>query len=100
MTTTKFKQKNTMCTAVTLIALALFMLAILPARAETPAASTKTATVDAQVVLNAYQGLVEDHLSGVLRSIRAVAMSSEATPISPPSGPTKWLFQGPPAASK
>lgn len=78
MTTTKFKQKNTMCTAVTLIALALSMLAILPARAEAPAASTKTATVDAQVVLNAYQGLVEDHLSGVLHSIRAVAVSSEA----------------------
>jgi hypothetical protein len=34
--------------------------------------------VDAQVVLNAYQGLVEEHLSGVLHSIRAVAMSSEA----------------------
>ena len=67
-----------MCSVVTLIALALSMLATLPARAETPAASTKTATVDAQVVLNAYQGLVEEHLSGVLHSIRAVAVSSEA----------------------
>jgi methyl-accepting chemotaxis protein len=67
-----------MCTVVTLIALASSLLATTSARAEAPAATTKMATVDAQVVLNAYQGLVEEHLSGVLHSIRAVAMSSEA----------------------
>ena len=63
---------------VALIALASSMLATLPARAETPATPTKMATVDAQVVLNAYQGLVEEHLSGVLHSIKVVAESPEA----------------------
>lgn len=47
-------------------------------RAEDPSKTTRIATVDAQVALNAYQGLVEDHLSGVLRSIKVVAASSEA----------------------
>lgn len=70
--------KNTLSCTVALIALVSSMLATLPARAETPATPTKMATVDAQVVLNAYQGLVEDHLSSVLHSIRAVAVSSEA----------------------
>lgn len=37
-----------------------------------------TATVNAEVALSAYQGLVEEHLSGVLRSARAIALSSEA----------------------
>jgi methyl-accepting chemotaxis protein len=78
MTTTRFKQKNTMCSVVTMIAFASSMLATTSARAEAPATPTKMATVDAQVVLNAYQGLVEEHLAGVLHSIRAVAVSSEA----------------------
>jgi methyl-accepting chemotaxis protein len=50
----------------------------LPSRADTPAPS-KIATVDAQVVLNAYQGLVEEHISGVLHSIKVIAVSTEAT---------------------
>ena len=29
-----------------------------------------------------------------------VEVGVEATPISPPSGPVQWLFQGPPAESK
>ena len=29
-----------------------------------------------------------------------VAVAEIVTPISPPSGPTQWLFQGPPAESK
>jgi methyl-accepting chemotaxis protein len=70
--------KNTLSCTVALIALVSSMLATLPARAEAPATPTKMATVDAQVVLNAYQGLVEEHLAGVLHSIRAVAVSSEA----------------------
>ena len=78
MTTTRFKQKNTMCFVVTLIALASSMLATTSARAEAPTTPAKMATVDAQVALNAYQGLVEEHLAGVLHSIRAVALSSEA----------------------
>jgi methyl-accepting chemotaxis protein len=61
-----------------LIAFLSPMLATFPARAEAPAAPTKMATVDAQVVLNAYQGLVEEHLSGVMHSIKVVAESSEA----------------------
>ena len=28
------------------------------------------------------------------------AEATKSTPISPPSGPTQWLFQGPPAESK
>ena len=61
-----------------LIAFASPMLAILPARAEAPAAPTRIATIDTQVVLNAYQGLVEEHLSGVMCSIKVVAESPEA----------------------
>lgn len=69
---------NTVSRVMALIAFASPMLATLPAHAEAPAASTKMATVDAQVVLNTYQGLVEEHLSGVLRSIKVVAESPEA----------------------
>ena len=61
-----------------LITLASTMLANFPARAEAPTASTKMASVDAQVALNAYQGLIEEHLSGVLRSIKVIAASTEA----------------------
>ena len=70
--------KNTLSCTVALIALVSSMLATLPARAEAPATPTKMATVDAQVALNAYQGLVEEHLSGVMHSIKVVAESSEA----------------------
>ncbi|MEY5019580.1 MAG: hypothetical protein RLZ22_668 [Verrucomicrobiota bacterium] len=77
MKTESLQPHHTVRLMVTLIAIASSMLAISPAQAETPTASTKVATVDAQVVLNAYQGLVEEHLSGVLHSIRAVALSSE-----------------------
>ncbi len=70
--------KNTLSCMMALIALVSSMLATLPVRAEAPAAPTKMATVNAQVVLNAYQGLVEEHLSGVLHSIKVVAESSEA----------------------
>lgn len=35
-------------------------------------------TTDAQVILNAYQGLVEEHLNGVLRSAKIIAVSTEA----------------------
>ncbi|MFN6045078.1 MAG: hypothetical protein ACK49I_06355, partial [Verrucomicrobiota bacterium] len=69
---------NTLSCTVALIAFASPMLATLPARAETPATPTKMATVDAQVVLNAYQGLVEEHLSGVMHSIKVIAESPEA----------------------
>lgn len=34
--------------------------------------------LDAQVVLNAYQGLVEEHLSGVMRSAAVIARTHEA----------------------
>lgn len=34
--------------------------------------------VDVQVVLNAYQGLVEEHLAGVLHSVRVIAASGDA----------------------
>ncbi len=69
---------NTASCMMALIAFLSPMLATFPARAEAPAAPTKMATVDAQVVLNAYQGLVEEHLSGVMHSIKVVAESSEA----------------------
>jgi len=61
-----------------LIAFALPMLTTSPVCAESPATPTKMATVNVQVVLNAYQGLVEEHLSGVLRSIKVIAASPEA----------------------
>jgi methyl-accepting chemotaxis protein len=61
----------------TAIAFASLTLVPLHARDDTPA-PPKMATVDAQVVLNAYQGLVEEHLSGVLRNIQVVAVSAEA----------------------
>jgi methyl-accepting chemotaxis protein len=69
---------NTLSRVVALIAFASPMLATLPARAQAQTASTQMATVGAQVVLNAYQGLVEEHLSGVLHSIKLAAESSEA----------------------
>lgn len=34
-------------------------------------------TVETQVALNAYQGLIEEHLAGVLRSIRVAAASTD-----------------------
>ena len=70
--------RNMFSRMVALIAFASSMLAISPARAETPTTSTKMASVDTQVALNAYQGLIEEHLSGVLRSIKAIAASAEA----------------------
>ena len=86
MTTNSFKKipikiansRNMLSRMVALITLASTMLANLPARAEAPTASTKMASVDAQVALNAYQGLIEEHLSGVLRSIKVIAASTEA----------------------
>lgn len=42
------------------------------------AAETVSFNVAASVALKSYQGLVEDHLSGILRTERAVAMSSDA----------------------
>ena len=33
-------------------------------------------------------------------ALRATSLRSCPTPISPPSGPVQWLFQGPPAESK
>lgn len=87
MTTNSFKKsvpnkiansRNMFSRMVALITLASTMLANLPARAEAPTASTKMASVDAQVALNAYQGLIEEHLSGVLRSIKVIAASTEA----------------------
>ena len=58
---------------------------VIPASAhgEAPAAA-KTSTVDTKVVLNAYQGLVEEHVSGVLRAIRVIAISDEA-------GSAEWM---------
>jgi hypothetical protein len=47
------------------------------AGAQSPAAP-HVAAVDAQVALNAYQGLVEEYLTGVLRGARAIALSSAA----------------------
>ena len=87
MTTNSFKKsvpikiansRNMLSRMVALITLASTMLANLPASAEAPTASTKMASVDAQVALNAYQGLIEEHLSGVLRSIKVIAASTEA----------------------
>ena len=87
MTTNSFKKsvpikiansRNMFSRMVALITLASTMLANLPARAEAPTASTKMASVGAQVALNAYQGLIEEHLSGVLRSIKVIAASTEA----------------------
>ena len=86
MTTSSFKKipikiansRNMFSRMVALITLASTMLANLPARAETPTASTKMARVDTQVALNAYQGLIEEHLSGVMRSIKVIAASTEA----------------------
>ena len=49
----------------------------LSANAEAPAAP-QVAAINAQVALNAYQGLVEEHLGGVLRSARAIALSGAA----------------------
>ena len=54
-----------------LFASAVLAIVSLAAHAEPPA-------VNGQVVLNAYQGLVEEHLDGVLRSAKAVAASREA----------------------
>ena len=55
------------------------VLTITPLSASADAPATQNfSTVDAQVVLNAYQGLVEEHLSGVLRSAKVIALSTEA----------------------
>jgi len=70
--------RNMFSRMMALITLASVILAALPAHAESPTASTKTASVNAQVALNAYQGLIEEHLTGVLRSIKVVAASPEA----------------------
>lgn len=53
---------------------ALLVLAAPPAVAETES----TFEVDAYVALDAYQGLVEEHLAGTLRAIRTLAVTSEA----------------------
>lgn len=59
---------------------ALFVSAFFAAVSFTAYAEPKTAPVlmDRQVALNAYQGLVEDHVSGVLRSAKIIAASREA----------------------
>jgi hypothetical protein len=70
--------KNAAAGMAALIALGSLLATSPPVRAEAPPKTANTPMVDAQVVLNAYQGLVEDHLSGVLRSIKVVAASPEA----------------------
>lgn len=52
----------------------LFAFAAAPAMAEPRA----TFEVDAHTMLNACQGLVEEHLAGILRGIRTLAVTSEA----------------------
>ena len=44
-----------------------------------------------------YQRALDPNPSSPLQSPE---YETETTPISPPSGPTQWLFQGPPAESK
>ena len=54
---------------------AILMLCSLTAQAESKTASLN---LEPQVALGAYKGLVEDHLSGVLRTERVMALTSEA----------------------
>lgn len=59
----------------------IFLLSsLLLAFAAAPATAEPRSTfeVDAHTTLGACQGLVEDHLAGILRSIRALAVTSEA----------------------
>jgi len=53
------------------------LLCLIPAWAF--AAPPAVPPVDAQVALGAYQGLVEEHLAGVMRAAKSVARSREAT---------------------
>lgn len=54
---------------------AILMLFSFPVHADTKFASVK---LEPQIALNAYRGLVENHLTGVLRTERVIAMTSEA----------------------
>lgn len=58
----------------TLLASAVFTAASFIAHAAPPASPV----VNGEVAINAYQGLVEEHLAGVLRSAKAIAASREA----------------------
>jgi hypothetical protein len=59
---------------------ALFVSALFAAAPFEVSAEPKAApvSIDRQVALNAYQGLVEEHLNGVLRTAKAIATSREA----------------------
>ena len=70
--------RSALCTIAGCLAFAWPVAMPASARGEATVAP-KTSAVDAQVVLNAYQGLVEEHVSGVLRAIRVIAISNEAT---------------------
>ena len=63
-----------------LIVSLLIMVSSFTARADSKSASLKP---DPKVTLETYKGLVEDHLSGILRTVRVIALTSEA-------GSTKW----------
>ena len=58
-----------------LIIAVIVMISSLTVRAESKSASLK---LDSQVALCTYKGLVEDHLCGVLRTARVIALTSEA----------------------
>jgi hypothetical protein len=45
-------------------------------------------------------GLQADHFYQPGNQLLFEEFLAKSTPISPPSGPTHWLFQGPPAESK
>jgi methyl-accepting chemotaxis protein len=64
-----------MATLIPLVVSALLLFSPLAALAGSKAAAVK---LDPQVSLAAYQGLVEDHLGGVLRTVRVLAGSQEA----------------------
>ena len=54
-----------------------WLLVLVPGISGLQVAAT-AATVDVRVALNACQGLVEEHLAGVMRSARLVARTREA----------------------
>lgn len=51
---------------------------LLTSRLQPAAAEGSSFTVDAQVALEAYRAVVEEHLTGILNALKAVARSSEA----------------------
>jgi hypothetical protein len=69
---------NTISRMAGAVAIASLALIPLPTRGDT-SPPPKMGAVDAQVLLNAYQGLVEEHISGVLHSIKVIAVSTEGT---------------------